>query len=120
MTHALDLTLAYEGFAAECERNTRPASLLDAVLRGQTVHVLIRRIELPDESEQALAWLQGVWADKERALKRWENDGHFEAETCELPMPLGPLLAALLGYFAAVAALAAAAVWLSIGVARGV
>ena len=29
MTHALDLTLAYEGLSAECERNERAASILD-------------------------------------------------------------------------------------------
>ena len=35
LTHALDLTIAYEGFAAECERNARPAGLLDGIVRSQ-------------------------------------------------------------------------------------
>ena len=81
------------------------------------MHVLIRRIELPDESEPALGWLHGVWADKERALGRWENDGHFEAEGLSLPMPLRPLLLSLLGFFTSTALLASGAVGGAAGLA---
>ena len=37
--------------------------------------------------EDPQAWLYGLWAEKERALARWEHDGSFEAERIEsLPL----------------------------------
>ena len=100
ITHALDLTVAYEGFSAECERNARQPNLLDGVVRDLTVHILIRRVALPDESEDTTAWLQSLYAEKEGHLSRWEHDGSFEAERIELPLPFRPLLAAFVTYAA--------------------
>lgn len=74
------------------------ASLLDGVLYGVTVHVLIRRVALPEEHDDTHAWLRDLWTDKERALARWEHDGSFEAERLELPLPVRPLLCALVAY----------------------
>ena len=110
MTHALDLTLAYEGLSAECERNERAASILDAVRRhpGQGVHVLIRRIELPDAGEDVESWIQQRWVEKERELERWEESGHFDVEPIEMPLPPWPLAGAAL----ASAAWAAVLGWL--------
>ena len=110
MTHALDLTVAYEGFSAECERCQRPADLMDGMVRGCKVHILIRRIALPAEGDDVAAWLASQWAEKERALARWENDGSFEAERLELPLPAWPLLGALVAYTTTAAALSAGAV----------
>ena len=104
LTHALDLTVAYEGFSAECERNSRQSSILDGVVRELCVHVLIRRVALPEEGDDAGMWLQAAWQEKERALARWEHDGSFEAERIESlqTLPLCPqLLSALVGYAAA-------------------
>ena len=110
ITHALDFTIAYEGFSAECEHNSRMSSIFDGVTRDLTVHVLIRRIALPDAEEDTTAWLRNVWADKERHLARWENDGSFEAERIDLPLPFRPLLAAFACYTSAVIVCASAAV----------
>ena len=110
ITHTLDLTVAYEGFAAECERNVRPAGLMDGVIRDTRVHVLIRRVALPGQSEDAQAWLHALWAEKERALARWEHDGSFEAERIELPLPARPLLGALVAYAVCAALCASGAV----------
>lgn len=99
MTHALDLTLAYEGLSAECERNERAASILDGVRRhpGQCVHVLIRRIQLPDSGENVDSWIHQRWIEKERDLERWEESGQFDAEPMEMPLPPSwPLVVAAL------------------------
>ena len=108
VTHALDLTVAYEGLSAECEKNVRPAGIFDAITRDQPVHVLVRRLPLPREGEDVVAWLQAVWSEKERALARWENDGRYEETSLDLPFLVRPLLGAYLAS-AAVAALAASA-----------
>ena len=113
LKHALDLTVAYRGFSAECEKNTRPAGLSDGIVSGdQEVHVLLRRVPLPlkaDDDHQA--WLDGVWMEKERALARWEHDGSFEAERLEeLPLAARPLIGGLVAYAACAAAAASASV----------
>ena len=110
LTHALDLTIAYEGFAAECERNAKPSGLMDGLAHEQIAHVLIRRVALPDESDDVQAWLNGLWAEKERALARWEHDDSFEAERFELTLPARPLIGALVLYTALAALCASAAV----------
>mgnify|MGYP006093678209 CR=1 FL=1 len=106
LTHALDLTVAYEGFSAACERNSRPAGLMDGLVREQVAHVLIRRVAIPDDDDGVQGWLDGLWAEKERALARWEHDGSFEAERLDMPLPARPLLVSLLLY-AVIAALCA-------------
>ena len=117
ITHVLDLTVAYGGFCAECEKNPRQANILDAITRDQPAHVLVRRLALPAEGEDTLAWLQGVWADKERALARWEHDGSFEAEPLrDLPLLIRPLLGGLIAYIAFAALIATGAVLATIEV----
>lgn len=99
LTHALDLTVSYEGFSAECERNSRQSNLFDGVVRELTVHVLIRRVPLPCEGDDVGQWLQQRWKEKEGNLERWEHDGSFEAERIEsLPLPLRPLAGAFVAY----------------------
>ena len=108
LTHALDVTLAYDGYSASTSKNASGApSIVDGISRGVGVSVLVRRIELPEASERTESWLRGLWADKERALARWENDGRFEAEKVDLPLPLRPLVGGLLAYSVASIALTA-------------
>lgn len=110
ISHALDLTVAYEGFSAECEKNRRPAGIRDGLFTELCVHVLIRRLPLPTESDDTQRWLEHVWSEKERALSRWEHDGSFEAERIELDLPVRPLVSAFVFFSLFVALCAAGAV----------